>query len=75
MQKAGMYWAFTQTHDDSAQHESVSPENLFSQHRGDFDVLPTEEQLRHSQLPQLALPSDHRAILTHLGGAYIDAIG
>ena len=31
--------------DDSAQHESVSPENLFSQHRGDFDVLPAEEQL------------------------------
>ena len=31
--------------DDSAQHESVSPENLFSQHRGDFDDLPSEDQL------------------------------
>ena len=38
--------------DDSAQHESVSPENLFSQHRGDFDVLPTEEQLVSQSTPQ-----------------------
>jgi len=38
--------------DNSAQHESVSPENLFSQHRGDFDVLPTEEQLVSQSTPQ-----------------------
>jgi hypothetical protein len=38
--------------DDSAQHESVSPENLFSQHRGDFDVLPTEDQLVSQSTPQ-----------------------
>ena len=38
--------------DDSAQHESVSPENLFSQHRGDFDVLPTEEQLVSQSTPK-----------------------
>ena len=38
--------------DDSAQHESVSPENLFSQHRGDFDVLPTEEQLVSQSTPE-----------------------
>ena len=38
--------------DDTAQHESVSPENLFSQHRGDFDVLPTEEQLVSQSTPQ-----------------------
>ena len=38
--------------DDSAQHESVSPENLFSKHRGDFDVLPTEEQLVSQSTPQ-----------------------
>jgi len=38
--------------DDMAQHESVSPENLFSQHRGDFDVLPTEEQLVSQSTPQ-----------------------
>ena len=38
--------------DDSAQHESVSPENLFSQHRGGFDVLPTEEQLVSQSTPQ-----------------------
>ena len=38
--------------DDSVQHESVSPENLFSQHRGDFDVLPTEEQLVSQSTPQ-----------------------
>ena len=38
--------------DNSAQHESVSPENLFSQHCGDFDVLPTEEQLVSQSTPQ-----------------------
>jgi len=38
--------------DDSAQHESVSPENLFSEHRGNFDVLPTEEQLVSQSTPQ-----------------------
>ena len=38
--------------DDTAQHESVSPENLFSEHRGDFDVLPTEEQLVSQSTPQ-----------------------
>ena len=37
--------------DDTAQHESVSPENLFSQHRGDFDVLPTEAQLVSQSTP------------------------
>ena len=37
--------------DDSVQHESVSPENLFSQHRSDFDVLPTEEQLVSQSTP------------------------
>ena len=35
---------YSDPEDDSAQHESVSPENLFSQHRSDFDVLPSEEQ-------------------------------
>ena len=38
--------------DDSTQHESVSPENLFSEHRGDFDILPTEEQLVSQSTPQ-----------------------
>ena len=38
--------------DDSAQHESVSPENLFSEHRGNFDVLPTEEQLVSQSTPR-----------------------
>ena len=38
--------------DDSARHESVSPENLFSQHRSDFDVLPSEEQLVSQSTPQ-----------------------
>ena len=38
--------------DDSVQHESVSPENLFSQHCGDFDVLPNEEQLVSQSTPQ-----------------------
>ena len=38
--------------DDSAQHESVSPENLFSHYRGDFDILPTEEQLVSQSTPQ-----------------------
>ena len=38
--------------DDSARHESVSPENLFSEQRGDFDVLPTEEQLVSQSTPQ-----------------------
>jgi len=42
---------FSDPDDDSAQHESVSPENLFSQHRGDFDVLPTEEQLVSQSTP------------------------
>jgi len=37
--------------DNSAQHESLSPENLFSQHCGDFDVLPTEEQLVSQSTP------------------------
>ena len=43
---------YSDPNDDSAQHESVSPENLFSQHRGDFDVLPTEEQLVSQSTPQ-----------------------
>ena len=38
--------------DDSTQHESVSPETLFSEHRADFDVLPTEEQLVSHSTPQ-----------------------
>lgn len=38
--------------DDSVQHESVSPENLFSQHCGDFDVLPNEVQLVSQSTPQ-----------------------
>jgi len=38
--------------DESAQHESVSPEKLFSQHRGDFDFLPTEEQLVSQSTPK-----------------------
>ena len=37
--------------DDAAQHESVSPENLFSQYRGDFDILPTEVQLVSQSTP------------------------
>ena len=43
---------YSDPYDDSAQHESVSPENLFSQHRGDFDVLPTEEQLVSQSTPK-----------------------
>ena len=43
---------YSDPEDDSAQHESVSQENLFSQHRGDFDVLPTEEQLVSQSTPQ-----------------------
>ncbi len=37
--------------DDSAECESVSPENLFSQHSGDFDVLPSESQLVSQSTP------------------------
>ena len=38
--------------DDSAQHESVSPENLFSRHRDEFDALPSEEQLVSRSTPE-----------------------
>ena len=37
---------------DSAQYEAVSPENLFSQHQGQFDTLPTEEQLVSRSTPK-----------------------
>ena len=51
--KGGYVLGFYSDPDDhSALHESVSPENLFSQHRGDFDVLPTEEQLVSQSTPQ-----------------------
>ena len=42
---------YSDPEDYSAQNESVSPENLFSQHRGDFDVLPTEEKLVSQSTP------------------------
>lgn len=43
---------YSDPNDDSAEHESVSPENLFSQHSGNFDVLPAEEQLVSQSTPQ-----------------------
>jgi len=43
---------YSDPNDDSAQHESVSPENLFSQYSADFDVLPTEEQLVSQSTPK-----------------------
>jgi len=36
----------------SAQYEAVSPENLFSQHQGQFDRLPSEEQLVSQSTPK-----------------------
>ena len=38
--------------DNSAEHESVSPENLFSRHRDEFDTLPSEEQLVSRSTPE-----------------------
>ena len=43
---------YSDPEDDSALHESVSPENLFSQNHSDFDVLPSEEQLVSKSTPQ-----------------------
>jgi ectoine hydroxylase-related dioxygenase (phytanoyl-CoA dioxygenase family) len=44
--KGGYVLGFYSDPDDlSAEHESVSPENLFSHHLGDFDTLPSEDQL------------------------------
>ena len=44
--KGGYVLGFYSDPDDqSTRHESVSPENIFSRHLGDFDVLPTEAQL------------------------------
>ena len=43
---------------DSAQYEAVSPENLFSQHQGQFDTLPSEEQLVSRSTPR---SQHHRA--------------
>lgn len=44
--KGGYVLGFYSDPDDlSAEHESVSPENLFSRHLGDFDTLPSEDQL------------------------------
>ena len=43
---------YSDPNDDSAQHESVSPENLFSRHRDEFDALPSEEQLVSRSTPE-----------------------
>ena len=43
---------YSDPNDDSAQHESVSPENLFSRHRDEFDSLPSEEQLVSRSTPE-----------------------
>ena len=50
--KGGYVLGFYSDPDDlSAEHESVSPENLFSHHRGDFDTLPSEDQLVAQSTP------------------------